>query len=86
MNNQIGFITDPRSACSTPYPSDIAKSIDAPIFHVNGDNVEAVNFVCQLAADYCAKYERDVVIDIVCYRRYGHNETDQPHFTQPRMY
>ncbi|KAF9236529.1 thiamine diphosphate-binding protein [Melanogaster broomeanus] len=64
VNNQIGFTTDPRFARSTPYPSDIAKSIDAPIFHVNGDNVEAVNFVCQLAADYRAKYKRDVVIDI----------------------
>ena len=86
VNNQIGFTTDPRFARSTPYPSDIAKSIDSPIFHVNGDNVEAVNFVCQLAADYRAKYKRDVVVDIVCYRRYGHNETDQPSFTQPRMY
>ncbi|KAI6094416.1 thiamine diphosphate-binding protein [Pisolithus croceorrhizus] len=86
VNNQIGFTTDPRFARSTPYPSDIAKAIDAPIFHVNGDSVEAVNFVCQLAADYRAKYKRDVVIDIVCYRRYGHNETDQPSFTQPRMY
>lgn len=86
VNNQIGFTTDPRFSRSTPYPSDIAKSIDAPIFHVNGDNVEAVNFVCQLAADYRAKYKRDVVIDIVCYRRHGHNETDQPSFTQPRMY
>jgi 2-oxoglutarate dehydrogenase E1 component len=86
VNNQIGFTTDPRFARSTPYPSDIAKSIDSPIFHVNGDNTEAVTFVCQLAADYRAKYKRDVVIDIVCYRRYGHNETDQPSFTQPRMY
>ncbi|KAJ4493227.1 oxoglutarate dehydrogenase [Lentinula lateritia] len=86
VNNQVGFTTDPRFARSTPYPSDIAKSIDAPIFHVNGDNVEAVTFVCQLAADYRAKYKKDVVIDIVCYRRYGHNETDQPMFTQPRMY
>ncbi|KAJ2922429.1 hypothetical protein H1R20_g14666, partial [Candolleomyces eurysporus] len=86
VNNQIGFTTDPRFSRSTPYPSDIAKSIDAPIFHVNGDNVEAVNFVCQLAADYRAKWKKDVVVDIVCYRRYGHNETDQPSFTQPRMY
>ena len=86
VNNQIGFTTDPRFSRSTPYPSDIAKSIDAPIFHVNGDNVEAVNFVCQLAADYRAKWKKDVVIDIVCYRRYGHNETDQPMFTHPRMY
>ncbi|KAF5340795.1 hypothetical protein D9611_007381 [Ephemerocybe angulata] len=86
VNNQIGFTTDPRFSRSTPYPSDIAKSIDAPIFHVNGDNIEAVNFVCQLAADYRAKWKKDVVVDIVCYRRHGHNETDQPSFTQPRMY
>jgi len=86
VNNQIGFTTDPRFPRSTPYCSDIAKAIEAPVFHVNGDDVEAVQFICTLAADWRAKFKKDCVVDIVCYRKSGHNETDQPAFTQPLMY
>lgn len=86
VNNQIGFTTDPRFARSTLYPSDIAKSHNAPIFHVNADDVEALTFLFNLAADWRATFHTDVIIDVVGYRKHGHNETDQPSFTQPLMY
>lgn len=86
VNNQIGFTTDPRHSRSTPYPSDIAKAINAPIFHVNADDVEGLTFIFTLAAEWRATFHSDVIIDVVGYRKYGHNETDQPSFTQPLMY
>ena len=86
VNNQIGFTTDPRFARSTPYCSDVAKTVNAPIVHVNGDDVEAVVYACQLAADWRSQFKQDFVVDLVCYRKYGHNEIDQPGFTQPLMY
>lgn len=86
VNNQIGFTTVPKFARTSPYPSEIAKAAGSPIFHVNGDNPAAVAAVLKLAVEFRQKFHTDTVIDMYCYRRNGHNEFDQPHFTQPKMY
>jgi 2-oxoglutarate dehydrogenase E1 component len=86
LNNQIGFTTTPAEARSTGYATDVAKMLMSPIFHVHGENPEAAVYVVMLALDYRQKFARDVVVELICYRRYGHNEGDEPYFTQPLMY
>jgi len=86
VNNQIGFTTYPRFSRSSPYPSDIAKMVEAPIFHANGDDPEAVVYAAKVATEFRQKFQVPVVVDMFCYRRHGHNEGDEPAFTQPLMY
>ncbi|KAG0494954.1 hypothetical protein HPP92_005948 [Vanilla planifolia] len=86
VNNQVAFTTDPCCGRSSQYCTDVAKALNIPIFHVNGDDVEAVVHACELAAEWRQVYHSDVVVDLVCYRRFGHNEIDEPSFTQPKMY
>src|SRR4051794_14492554 len=86
VNNQIGFTTNPRFSRSSPYPSDVAKMVEAPIFHCNGDDPESVVFAAKVATEYRQRFQKPVVVDMFCYRRFGHNEGDEPAFTQPKMY
>jgi 2-oxoglutarate dehydrogenase E1 component len=86
VNNQIGFTTDPKDSRSTRYCTDITRMMNVPVFHVNGEDPEAVVYIARIAVDYRQKFGKDVVIDMFCYRKYGHNEADEPRFTQPTMY
>ena len=86
MNNQVGFTTDPRDSRTSMYATDVAKMLDIPIFHVNGEDPDAVSHVVDLACAFRARWKQDVVIDMYCFRKYGHNEGDDPSFTQPEMY
>lgn len=86
INNQIGFTTDPRFSRSSPYPSDVAKMVEAPIFHANGDDPEAATYAAKITIEYRQRFQKPVVVDMFCYRRFGHNEGDEPAFTQPLMY
>ncbi|MFM7156887.1 MAG: thiamine pyrophosphate-dependent enzyme, partial [Bacteroidota bacterium] len=86
INNQIGFTTSPDDGRSTPYASDIAKMLQVPIIHVNGDDPEAVRIAAMFAFEYRQKFNDDVIVDLFCYRKYGHNETDEPSYTQPLLY
>ena len=86
VNNQIGFTTSPKDARSTPYCSDIARMLTIPIFHVNGEDIEAVAAVAKIAAEWRQTFNQDVVIDMYCFRQWGHNEGDEPSFTQPLLY
>jgi len=86
VNNQIGFTTSPKNSRSSPYPSDVALMVEAPIFHANGDDPEAVVFAAKVATEYRQQFGKDVVVDMFCYRRFGHNEGDDPTMTQPLMY
>ena len=85
-HEQVAFTTDPKKSRSSPYCTDIAKALNCPVFHVNGDDVEAVVHASELAAEWRHRWKTDVVIDLICYRKYGHNEIDEPSFTQPLMY
>lgn len=86
INNQVGFTTDYDDARTSIYCTDIAKAVDAPVLHINGDDPEAVIFAANLAIEYRQKFQRDIFLDILCYRRHGHNESDEPKFTQPKLY